>query len=408
MNDKTGGGITVYLMEELTDARLRCDQLKRYVDQAMRLVSQSSQRDHVYEVAGNLLYGIPDALMRLDKALSATALAASRLDYEELKQELRPEKVEELENVLKDVRIRRFDRSSSEAEGTTMIKFATGTDVAKALRQVASSIESQERRGVNPSRSAIVASLMRIVSNVDPRLAESAKQSRFEEGKPADPTKEMSPEDAKKWEESNDEHEDKFKKKEARFEGGKPADPTKHMSPEDAKKWEDANDEHGDKFKKEAFANDVYRAVAKVQRALTHEVINPLKVLARSVDDQGIYRMAGGEYRPDTQVSDVVRAALAGARKAQEALTYMDSKKATKTEELPSEDHSVLASFCGKRVAQGIGLVSDGARLDTTGSHGRVCLAKWEKGKIALQPVETSQALAVQQELERVASKARG
>lgn len=37
--------------------------------------------------------------------------------------------------------------------------------------------------------------------------------------------------------------------KAARFEAGKPADPTKHMSPEDAAKWKDMNEEHRDKFK---------------------------------------------------------------------------------------------------------------------------------------------------------------
>jgi len=35
--------------------------------------------------------------------------------------------------------------------------------------------------------------------------------SRFEEGKPADPTENMSPEDAKKWREQTDEHKDEFK-----------------------------------------------------------------------------------------------------------------------------------------------------------------------------------------------------
>ena len=38
------------------------------------------------------------------------------------------------------------------------------------------------------------------------------KTSRFEEGKPADPTKNMSPEDAKKWKENTEEHKDDFKK----------------------------------------------------------------------------------------------------------------------------------------------------------------------------------------------------
>ena len=99
-------------MEELTDARLRCEQLKKFVSQAIRLISLSPQRDHLYEVAGDTIYGIPDSLFKLDKALSATALAASRLDYEELKEQLKPEKVQELEDVLRDVRIRQIDRRS--------------------------------------------------------------------------------------------------------------------------------------------------------------------------------------------------------------------------------------------------------------------------------------------------------
>jgi hypothetical protein len=41
--------------------------------------------------------------------------------------------------------------------------------------------------------------------------SEDDKQSRFEEGKPADPTKNMSPEDAKEWKAMNDKHKDNFK-----------------------------------------------------------------------------------------------------------------------------------------------------------------------------------------------------
>ncbi len=105
-------GISVYLMEELTDARLRCEQLKKFVSQAVRLINMSPHRDHFYEVAGDTIYGIPESLFKLDKALAATALAASRLDYEELKEQLKPEKVQELEDVLRDVRIRQIDRRS--------------------------------------------------------------------------------------------------------------------------------------------------------------------------------------------------------------------------------------------------------------------------------------------------------
>ena len=40
---------------------------------------------------------------------------------------------------------------------------------------------------------------------------ESDTDAKFEKGKPADPTKNMSPEDKKKWEEENEKHRDKFK-----------------------------------------------------------------------------------------------------------------------------------------------------------------------------------------------------
>ena len=107
---RTGRGKTasamLYLVEELGDARLRCDQLLRYLDEATKLIEKSSHKDHLFEVAGHLIQSLPDTAFKLQKALQAVALATDRLDYEELKQELRPEKVEQLENVLKEVRIR--------------------------------------------------------------------------------------------------------------------------------------------------------------------------------------------------------------------------------------------------------------------------------------------------------------
>jgi hypothetical protein len=102
--------IITYLQEELTDARVRCDQLLRYVDKAAKLVQKSQHKDHLFEVAGDLIQGIPETSFKLHKALQAVALAANRIDYEEIKQDLRPEKTEELERVLKDVRIRQVHR----------------------------------------------------------------------------------------------------------------------------------------------------------------------------------------------------------------------------------------------------------------------------------------------------------
>lgn len=101
-----------YLMEELGDARMRCDQLLRYVDKATKLVEKSSHKDHFFEVAGDLMRGIPETAFKLHKALQAVALAANRIDYEEIKQDLRPEKAEELERVFEDVRVRQVQRRS--------------------------------------------------------------------------------------------------------------------------------------------------------------------------------------------------------------------------------------------------------------------------------------------------------
>jgi hypothetical protein len=123
-------GATVYLMEELGDARMRCDQLVRYVTEAVRLIENSPHKDHFYEVAGHLLHAVPLTLFKLQKALQAVALAANRIDYEEIKIDLRPEKVEQLERVLEDVRIRQINRQS---EPLAM----TPQHVAAKLRQIA-------------------------------------------------------------------------------------------------------------------------------------------------------------------------------------------------------------------------------------------------------------------------------
>lgn len=107
--------ITVFLVEELGDARVRCDQLKKYIDEATGLIEKSPQKDHFFEVAGHLMHGIPEVLMKMEKALEAAAMAASRIDYEEIKERLKPEKVEELEKALEDIRIRRPHRSDGNA-----------------------------------------------------------------------------------------------------------------------------------------------------------------------------------------------------------------------------------------------------------------------------------------------------
>lgn len=281
-------GISVYLMEELTDARLRCEQLKKFVSQAIRLISKSSHRDHFYEVAGDTIYGIPDALFKLDKALAATALAASRLDYEELKTVLKPEKVTELEDVLKGVRIRQIERHSlpftQQAEGKgSMFKAASTNRIASALRRIASEVEAAS---ISPRDAALRLSRVKMALSQTAQEAVEAmggiqansREDVMKGFKSANPdlTDDQLEEIADQWEKNKDVVKNKKAssvssedEKRSRFEEGKPADPTENMSPEDAKKWKNMTEEHKDNFKSAASEDDrINRLVESIEKGL--------------------------------------------------------------------------------------------------------------------------------------------
>jgi hypothetical protein len=115
--------VSVYIQEELSDARLHCDELKRIVVKVLELINSSQKKDHFYAVAGDLIHAAPMELLKLEKSLDAAAFAVNRLDSEEIKQSLRPEKIDQLEKMLEDIRVNiprrtglqiRFDEQSSE------------------------------------------------------------------------------------------------------------------------------------------------------------------------------------------------------------------------------------------------------------------------------------------------------
>ena len=106
MSSSRNAGATIYIQEELSDARLRCDELKNYIVRALDLVHASTKRDHLYAVAGDIIHAVPETILKLERALGAVSMAVNKVDYEEQRQILRPEKVDELERVLEDVRVR--------------------------------------------------------------------------------------------------------------------------------------------------------------------------------------------------------------------------------------------------------------------------------------------------------------
>ena len=104
---------SIYIQEELSDARLRADELKGYIVRALDMLHASPQRDHFYAVAGDIIHAAPECMLKLERALQAAAMAVNEMDTSELKQVLRPEKVDELERVLEDLRVRIPRRTGS-------------------------------------------------------------------------------------------------------------------------------------------------------------------------------------------------------------------------------------------------------------------------------------------------------
>lgn len=109
-------GVTIYIQEELSDARLRCDELKHMVVRAIDLVNASKHRDHLYGVAGDMLHSVPETMIKLERALQAAALAVNELDDQDIRQILRPEKIDELEVVLDEIRIKVPKRTGADSK----------------------------------------------------------------------------------------------------------------------------------------------------------------------------------------------------------------------------------------------------------------------------------------------------
>lgn len=63
------------LMEGVTEARLEAHRLKHLVNRCEKLVQDSSHREHLYQVAGDIIVDMPSRLRALETTLDRTALA---------------------------------------------------------------------------------------------------------------------------------------------------------------------------------------------------------------------------------------------------------------------------------------------------------------------------------------------
>lgn len=144
------GGI-VYLVEELSDARMRAEQLSRLLDRAGSVIEISEEKEHIYEVAGGLITEIPEVMFKMLQAIRAAAYSASKLDYEVLKSQILPEKSQELDEALSDVRVK--------------TKTVNTTRMASHLRALAALLDQQPEDRKIPAQ--VVGSLWDLVGEID-------------------------------------------------------------------------------------------------------------------------------------------------------------------------------------------------------------------------------------------------
>lgn len=76
------------LTEGVTRARLESHRLQHLINRASTLVDQSPEREHLYQVAGDVIVALPQRLEQLQVALDRTSLALAKMGEEFLSSRL--------------------------------------------------------------------------------------------------------------------------------------------------------------------------------------------------------------------------------------------------------------------------------------------------------------------------------
>jgi len=83
--DKRGSSEAAWALitEGVTAARLEAHRLRHMVTRGLKLVEKSPEKEHFHQVAGDLIMGVPQRLLALERALDRTGLALSKMgeDY---------------------------------------------------------------------------------------------------------------------------------------------------------------------------------------------------------------------------------------------------------------------------------------------------------------------------------------
>lgn len=80
--------ILALLTSGVSDAKLELHALKHLLYRALTLVSESEKKDHLYQVAGDIIQEVPELLEDITRSLDRTSYALASLTTDELKQTL--------------------------------------------------------------------------------------------------------------------------------------------------------------------------------------------------------------------------------------------------------------------------------------------------------------------------------
>ncbi len=67
------------LMEGVSAARVETHRLKQLLKRALLLVEHSEQKDHLYQVAGDLIMALPNRIDNLERLLDRTSLGLAHM-----------------------------------------------------------------------------------------------------------------------------------------------------------------------------------------------------------------------------------------------------------------------------------------------------------------------------------------
>jgi len=70
------------LTEGVTRARLESHRIRHMVNRVLKLIEESDKKDHIYQMAGDVIVGVPERMDQLDVSLDRTGLALSKLGEE--------------------------------------------------------------------------------------------------------------------------------------------------------------------------------------------------------------------------------------------------------------------------------------------------------------------------------------